>query len=306
MRTETDFLGNEMTFDCMGCDITSGKLTVPGGIIYQGDAAILAADPEAPIPGFLVVNVKRHVRRPDQLMINVDEMVFKVNVVQGQAAEFTDPHPGMEQDVYDLVIFAVAVVVMDKFQDFLHLHFTDCLPRHTVVNDYPSKLESKGVLCKQVIVHRHLKGRPEDAPHALYRAVTLPGILKPDQKKLRVGGFYFPDLFAAEILLRQHVSHKVVIRRCVRPYTSFCFQIPVYQFDHQHAFLARVDHGIKVFPDLFLHLPKGWTGPFPFRHRIRGLQAPAVNELDLPADVILKLVFPISSDGFAVSQHPMF
>ena len=21
MRTETDFLGNEMTFDCMGCDI---------------------------------------------------------------------------------------------------------------------------------------------------------------------------------------------------------------------------------------------------------------------------------------------
>ena len=67
MRTETDFLGNEMTFDCMGCDITSGKLTVPGGIIYQGDAAILAADPEAPIPGFLVVNVKRHVRSLSEL-----------------------------------------------------------------------------------------------------------------------------------------------------------------------------------------------------------------------------------------------
>ena len=67
MRTETDFLGNEMTFDCMGCDITSGKLTIPGGIIYQGDAAILAADPEAPIPGFLVVNVKRHVRSLSEL-----------------------------------------------------------------------------------------------------------------------------------------------------------------------------------------------------------------------------------------------
>ena len=67
MRTETDFLGNEMVFDCMGCDITSGKLMVPGGIIYQGDATILAADPEAPIPGFLIVNVKRHVRSLSEL-----------------------------------------------------------------------------------------------------------------------------------------------------------------------------------------------------------------------------------------------
>lgn len=67
MRTETDFLGNEMTFDCMGCGITSGKLTVPGGIIYKGNAAILAADPEVPIPGFLVVNVVRHVRSLSEL-----------------------------------------------------------------------------------------------------------------------------------------------------------------------------------------------------------------------------------------------
>ena len=67
MRTEKDFLGNEMTFDCMGCDITSGKLPVPGGIIYRGDVAVLAADPEVPIPGFLVVNVARHVRSLSEL-----------------------------------------------------------------------------------------------------------------------------------------------------------------------------------------------------------------------------------------------
>ena len=67
MRTETDFLGNEMTFDCMGCDITSGKLAVPGGVIFKGDIAVLAADPEVPIPGFLVVNVSRHVRSLSEL-----------------------------------------------------------------------------------------------------------------------------------------------------------------------------------------------------------------------------------------------
>ena len=67
MRTETDFLGNEMVFDCMGCDITSGKLAVPGGVIFKGDIAVLAADPEVPIPGFLVVNVSRHVRSLSEL-----------------------------------------------------------------------------------------------------------------------------------------------------------------------------------------------------------------------------------------------
>ena len=67
MRTETDFMGNEMTFDCMGCDITSGKLAIPGGIIYQGTSAILAADPEVPIPGFLVINARRHVRSLSEL-----------------------------------------------------------------------------------------------------------------------------------------------------------------------------------------------------------------------------------------------
>ena len=66
-KSATDFLGNEWHFNCMGCAIVNGDIQVPGGVIYDGDVAILAADPEIPIPGFLVVNIKRHVRSLSEL-----------------------------------------------------------------------------------------------------------------------------------------------------------------------------------------------------------------------------------------------
>ena len=56
-----DFLGNEWTFDCLGCAIANREIEVPGGVIYDGKAAFLCADPEVPIPGFLIISSKRHV-----------------------------------------------------------------------------------------------------------------------------------------------------------------------------------------------------------------------------------------------------
>ena len=62
-----DFLGKEWNFDCLGCAITKREVQIPGGIIYDGKNAILGADPEIPIPGFLIINVKRHIRSFSQL-----------------------------------------------------------------------------------------------------------------------------------------------------------------------------------------------------------------------------------------------
>lgn len=61
MATIKDFLGNEWTFDCLGCSIANGEIKIPGGIIYDGKAVVLGADPEIPIPGFLILTSKRHV-----------------------------------------------------------------------------------------------------------------------------------------------------------------------------------------------------------------------------------------------------
>lgn len=52
---------------CYGCDIVSGKIRIPGGIIHDGRSAILAADPQIPIPGFLIITGKRHIRSFSEL-----------------------------------------------------------------------------------------------------------------------------------------------------------------------------------------------------------------------------------------------
>lgn len=62
-----DFLGNEWKYECMGCSIAKGEIEIPGGIIYEGKYAILGADPEIPIPGFLIVNIKRHINSFSEL-----------------------------------------------------------------------------------------------------------------------------------------------------------------------------------------------------------------------------------------------
>lgn len=74
-----DFLGNKWNFECMGCAISRGDIIIPGGIIYEGKHTILIEDPEIPIPGFLIVNVKRHVNSFSQL--NKEEKYEIVNVI---------------------------------------------------------------------------------------------------------------------------------------------------------------------------------------------------------------------------------
>ena len=66
-KSAVDFLGNEWKFDCMGCAISKGEIKIPGGIIYEGKYTILGGDPEIPIPGFLIVNIKRHVNSFSEL-----------------------------------------------------------------------------------------------------------------------------------------------------------------------------------------------------------------------------------------------
>ena len=57
-----DILGNDIKSECVGCAIVRGEVNLPGGIIYDGESIILAADPEIPIPGFLIITSKRHIQ----------------------------------------------------------------------------------------------------------------------------------------------------------------------------------------------------------------------------------------------------
>ena len=66
-RTFKDILGKEHCYSCLGCAIGSGEMELPGGVIYDGKGIILAADPEIPIPGFLVITSKRHIQSFSEL-----------------------------------------------------------------------------------------------------------------------------------------------------------------------------------------------------------------------------------------------
>ena len=55
-------MDNEQTSGCYGCSIIKREKVLPGGVICDGKAAILAADPDVPVPGFLIITAKRHIR----------------------------------------------------------------------------------------------------------------------------------------------------------------------------------------------------------------------------------------------------
>lgn len=57
-----DILGHEWTYDCMGCAIADGSMQVPGGFIKQTEHFCVHQDPLIPLPGFLVIGARRHIR----------------------------------------------------------------------------------------------------------------------------------------------------------------------------------------------------------------------------------------------------
>jgi hypothetical protein len=73
---------------------------------------------------------------------------------------------------------------MDKLEKFPHLLFGDCLPRHAVIYHNCSQFETKGILMQHIIIHCHLKRRPEDSPDCFDGAVAFPILLQFYQKQL--------------------------------------------------------------------------------------------------------------------------
>jgi len=68
-----DFLGHERTYDCLGCAIAEGSLLPPGGLICQTEHFVVHQDPLIPLPGFLVIGARRHIRS----MAEMDEPEYR-------------------------------------------------------------------------------------------------------------------------------------------------------------------------------------------------------------------------------------
>ncbi len=65
--TITTILGQTFPCECIGCDITSGRIVPPGGMIAETEHFVLHQDPEVPIRAFFIVASKAHIQSMDQM-----------------------------------------------------------------------------------------------------------------------------------------------------------------------------------------------------------------------------------------------
>ena len=78
--------------------------------------------------GMPFLNNNVHILCPDYLLVNVDGVVGEIYILYRQAAELTYSHPGVEKDINHFIVLAVAVIVMNEFQELLHLIQADRVP----------------------------------------------------------------------------------------------------------------------------------------------------------------------------------
>lgn len=62
MKKVKNIFGEEIIFECMGCDIANHKLIPSGEYVYEDDFINISADPEIPITGFMVLGVNKHIK----------------------------------------------------------------------------------------------------------------------------------------------------------------------------------------------------------------------------------------------------
>lgn len=74
----TDFLGNSYEYECLGCEIGKKNIIPPGGAIYEDDTFLLASDPEVPLKGFLIVNVKKHINSIADLTVEEQHRMIEI------------------------------------------------------------------------------------------------------------------------------------------------------------------------------------------------------------------------------------
>ena len=103
-----DILGNEIKSECVGCAIVRGEVKLPGGIIYDGESIILAADPEIPIPGFLIIKSKRHIQSFAELTVD-------------ERAEIGNTIAIAERAIKDLKIAETVTLVQEERSKHFHI-----------------------------------------------------------------------------------------------------------------------------------------------------------------------------------------
>ena len=104
-------------------------------------------------------------------MVDTDFAVLHIQISQRQSNKFRDTKSSLEQDIDAVIVPGEMLVTFYKFQKYPFLLPCDRFPCHTVVDNDGGKLKLKQIFAYQIIIDRHLKGRPDNAPNGVDRAV---------------------------------------------------------------------------------------------------------------------------------------
>ncbi len=137
--TITTILNQSFTCECIGCDIASGRIVPPGGVIAETEHFILHQDPEVPIRAFFIVASKAHIQSMDQMSAaearECFDLVYQARKIQSQLGGISE-----------------VLVIQEERSEHFHLWL---LPRYTWMDElFTNSLTTVREMLKYAREHR--------------------------------------------------------------------------------------------------------------------------------------------------------
>ncbi len=130
-----DFLGNVWEYDCMGCAIARGEMPVPGSFIRQTGSFVAHQDPLIPLPGFLVIASRRHIR-------SIGEMTGE------EYAEFLQLLRQVHAAIKKVVQVEFLTLLQEENSGHFHLWFFPWLPEVIREHGQPSLTTIRSIMAE--------------------------------------------------------------------------------------------------------------------------------------------------------------
>ena len=147
--------------------------------------------------------------RPAKLPPDMDTVSFKVDICPCQAVQLAHTQAGPQKN--DDIIIIVAAVVLNELQIVLLLFPGQCIAHISVLRHNIRQLELEWILADNVILHRHLKRRSDNALQDSYGVLLETAVMQKHEPAFRIGQFYRFDGFLPE-RVRMNPLDRCVVR----------------------------------------------------------------------------------------------
>jgi len=135
--------GESKKISCIGCSIISGEISTIGGIVFETDNFFVVHDFENPIPGFLILSSKKHVKG-----------LYDFN--EEEALELIKLSKRVRDAMKEVLFIDQVTIIQEEESDHFHIWF---LPIYEWMKKIGTKL---GDIPKCLAHSRNLMKTPEN------------------------------------------------------------------------------------------------------------------------------------------------